>query len=51
MLVRDQRSGAKLREISVEGNIRNIWADQGKIITMDKDLSNHASVTVIHMGL
>ena len=50
-IVRDQRSGAKLRGISVEGDMRILWADQGKIITMDMDLSNHASVTAIDMGL
>ena len=52
ILVRDMLSGTKLREISVEGSIGNMWADQGKIITIDdKDLSKKGSVTVISMAL
>ena len=49
VLVRDLRSGAKLREIVVEGTIGNMWADERKIVILDIYLSNYGSVTVINM--
>ena len=50
VVVRDMRSGGKLREILVEGNIGNMWADEMKIVTIDRDLSKWGPVTVIRMG-
>ena len=51
IVVRDQWTGVRLREISLEGRIENMWADRGKIVTIDRDLSRYGSVTIISMGL
>ena len=50
LVLRDLRSGAKLREVMVEGRVGNMWADEEKIVTIDRELRNQGSVTVIRMG-
>ena len=50
VLVRDLSSGAKLREIVVEGTIVNMWTDERKIVNIGRDLKKYGAITVISMG-
>ena len=47
--IRDLTTGARLRDISVRTSVDIIWADETKIIALNKNLSTSDAVTIIKM--